>query len=451
MKPRGPASNFPAGWARRRWLVTTDPLARALLALWHRGLQARFARIRSVLSFAARRAEQANLTQVAASLTFSTVLALVPLLAVALALFTVFPQFAEFRGALERHLLRDLLPAQFSGTILRYLDDFASKATRVGAAGLAVLALTALTTVLTVDHALNDVWRVRARRSLFKRLLVYGTLIALGPILAGASLTLTSMVATVSAGWLHQAPGPARSALSAAPLLFSCIAFTMLYVVIPNRRVDWRDAATGGVVAGVLAEILSRGFAFYVSRGSVLTVYGAFAVVPVFLLWVYFSWLTVLFGAAIAATVSGLRTTRFDDELRAGNRLVSALGLLKLLLEARSGPGSPERTTSELALKIRGDEEETNHLLQQLQELGYVRYRRVARSVRSRRWSLLVDPDKADLAPLFHHLGIDPHNSLLSSREGLGLDAWLRPVLQAQWLRRPLSRIAADCGGDAPG
>ena len=414
------------------------------MALWRRWLGPRLARARAVLSFASHRASEANLTQVAASLTFSTVLSIVPLLAVALALFTAVPLFGDFRAGLERHLLHDLLPDPFASTILRYLNDFASKATGVGEAGLAVFALSALTTVLTVDHALNDVWRVKTRRPLVKRLLVYGVLVIVGPVLVGASLTLTSMVATISMGLMHQLPPSLRSALSAAPLLFSCVAFTTLYLVVPNRRVDWRDAATGGVVAGVLAEVLSRGFALYVSRGSVLSVYGAFAVVPIFLLWIYFSWLTVLFGAAIAATVSGLRATRFSDERRAGNRFVTAVGLLKVLLEAKSGATGPERSTQELAARIRSHEEETHELLAQMQALGYVRALATPRSVRSARWVLAGDPGRTDLAGLFHHFGVDPGNSLLPAGSGLGLEPWLRQALHGDWLHQPLSKIPAD-------
>lgn len=434
-----PARTLARSAPRRRPLGAGGDLRRTA-ALWRRWLRFRIVRVRVVLSFAARRAAEANITQVAASLTFSTVLAMVPLLAVALALFTAFPQFGEFRSALEKHLLRDLLPAPFSGTILRYLDDFASKATRVGFIGLAGLALTALTTVLTVDHALNDVWRVRSRRTLVRRLFIYGTLITLGPLLAGGGLTLTSMAATISSDVMRQLPAAARSALSAAPVVFGCVAFTVLYIVVPNRRVDWRDAATGGIVAGALATLLSRSFALYIARGSFLSVYGAFAVLPVFLLWVYFSWLTVLFGAAIAATVAGLRTTRYADELKAGHRLVSAVGLLKLLMQARASPQGPDRTTRQLALGIHGDEEETSELLLDLQRLGYVRSRKAGRG-RALCWAMCADPDRAVLAPLVHHLGVDPNNSLLPARGGLGLESWLRPTLQGDWLSCPLSRL----------
>jgi membrane protein len=428
--------------------VRDDPNKRrgGLLAPWVRVLRPWLDRTRAVLSFAARRANQARLTQVAGSLTFSSMLSLVPLLAVGLALFTVFPQFADLRDALERNLLRGLLPDPFASTILRYLNEVAAKASRVGTVGLVVFAATALTMVMTVDHALNDIWRVRVRRSLVQRVLIYWALITAGPVLIAASLTLTSMVTSMSFGLMRPLPPPIRSALAAAPILFSCVAFTALYIVVPNRRVDWRDALTGGVIASVLAELLSRSFASYVSHGSTLTVYGAFAVVPVFLLWVYCSWFTVLFGAAIAATVSGLRLTRFADETLAGDRFVTAAGLLKLLLEARGDGTIGELSTRELALRIRSPEEDVGELLLEMERLGYVRQLALPQSGRSGRWILVADPAQTGLAGLFHRLGVDPNNSLLPSRSGVGLDAWLGAGLHGRWLQTPLTRLGGQSG-----
>jgi membrane protein len=173
----------------------------------------------------------------------------------------------------------------------------------------------------------------------------------------------------------------------------------------------------------------------------VLTVYGALAAMPVFLLWIYFSWFTVLFGAAIAATVSGLRLTRFADETLAGNRFVTAVGLLKLLLEARTGSAMAELSTIELALRVRSPEEEVFELLAEMERLGYVRQLISTRSGRAGRWLLICDPARTGLAGLFHRLGVDPANSLIPRRSGLGLDEWLRPLLLGDWLQTPLAQL----------
>jgi len=413
---------------------------RKTAAQWARTLRPRLERVRAIVKFAARRARQARLPQVAGSLTFSTVLSLVPLLAVGLALFTIFPRFGSLREALERDLLQGLLPEPFAGSILRYLNEFAAKAARVGAIGFAVFALSAISMVMTVDHALNDIWLVRARRALLQRVLVYWTLITAGPVIIASSLALTSMAASISIGLLRQLPPAIRSPLAAAPVFLSWLAFTALYIVVPNRRVDWRDALTGGFVAACMAEILSRGFTSYVSRGSVLTVYGAFAVVPVFLLWIYLSWFTVLFGAAIAATVSGLRT-RFADETRAGNRFVTAVALLKLLFEARLASATGDRSTLELALFVRSTEEEVLDLLYKLERLEYIRQLTASATSRGGRWLLTCDPARTGLAAAFHSLGVDPANSLLMPRPGLDLEDWLRPGLYSDWLQTPLNQL----------
>src|SRR5262252_2144624 len=153
---------------------------------------------RDVLAFAGRRARDVRLSQVAGSLTFTTVLSLVPLLAVALAVFSAFPLFAEYRSALEKALVTSLLPEQISNVILRYLREFSAQASRVTAFGLVFLVAAALLMILTVDRVLNDIWQVRYRRPLAQRVLIYWALLTIGPLIFGGSLALTSYLASLS-------------------------------------------------------------------------------------------------------------------------------------------------------------------------------------------------------------------------------------------------------------
>ncbi len=398
------------------------------------------ARLREILGYASHKAREVQLAQVAASLTYSTVLALVPLLAVALALFTAFPAFGEFRDALEHTGLKGLLPEPFAGTILRYLTEFAGKAARVGALGLGALALTALSVILTVDRVLNDIWEVHQRRRLLHRLLVYWALLTLGPLLVGASLTLSSYVASMSAGFVREWPDGARHLLAAAPPALGALAYSTMYALVPNRRVAWHDAVAGGVVAAVVDEGLTRGFGAFVLHGNVLTIYGALAVLPVFLIWIYLSWLSFLFGAAIAATLPQLRRGGFADRARVGDRFVTAVALLRLLLQARD-TATPERSTEELARRLRRHEEDVAALLSELERLGYVRQLAQPAAV-SPRWMYAGDPAQATLAPLFGRLAVDPANSLLARPE-IGIVAWLRPGYGAAWLHTPLASLEA--------
>ncbi|HTN49279.1 MAG TPA: YihY family inner membrane protein [Burkholderiaceae bacterium] len=393
---------------------------------------------REVALFAYRRGKEVRLQQVAGSLSFITLLSIVPLFAVGLAIFAVFPIFADFREALQSVISRTL-PPQISSTVLGYVNEFALQAGRLTTAGLIVLALSALAMIMTVDHALNDVWQVRTRRSFSQRLLIYWALLTLGPLLIGASLTASSFFWSPSEEELRRIPWILRGLLDYAPVILSGFAYSALYVFVPNRLVRWRDALLGGFVAAILSELLKLGYALFIARGSVRSIYGAFAALPLFLLWMYLSWYALLFGAAIAATLPRLRSTRFSDELRAGNAFVTALALLRHLLESRRN-GLPAVGSSELALRARTDLVDAERLLETLERLGYARRLAAARRrSESSEWLLSADPARATLRPAFERFAVDPRNLLLAlDQEGLGAlmrgwidsDAWLNAPLE---------------------
>ncbi len=421
-----------------------DGVAHALRALarvgeWPTRLRPKFEQARAVLEFAAQRARQMRLPQVAGSLTFTTVLALVPLLAVALSIFATFPMFGEFRAALEKNLLRELLPEQYAAQLLRYLNNFVAKATQLTALGLTFLAATAMLMIHTVERALNELWLVRQQRPWVQRVVIYWTLITLGPILISASLAATSYLLSASAGIVQQLPGLLRAALDFLPLLVSGFAYASLYVLVPNRKVQWRDALIGGFSAAIVGELIREGFAAYIRTGTVATIYGAFAAVPLFLLWVYLAWFVVLFGAAIAATLPMLRSTRFADERRAGNRFVTAVALLRALYEGRRRGGEAARIdTATLARAVRLFPEEAERLLGELERMNYVAR---LEGVNAGRWLLVCDPERTDLVEVFKRFAVDPENTLLARDEALA--AWVKRALEADWLRAPLARVLA--------
>jgi membrane protein len=418
----------------------TDRLARH--APW---LHARLARVspllehaREVLNFAAHRARDVRLAQVASSLTFTTVLSLVPLLAVLLAVFTAFPMFADLRANFEKNLLRELLPPQYASMILRYLNEFAAKAASLTALGLLFLLGTALAMIFTVDRVLNDIWQVRARRPLLQRLLVYWTLLTLGPVLVGASLSATSYLLSISPDVARKGPDLLRTALGYGPLLLSGFAFAALYVIVPARRVLWRDALIGGFAAALLGEGMRDLFTAYIRTGTIGSIYGAFAVVPLFLLWVYLVWFAILFGAAIAATLPRLRSTRFADERRAGNRFITAVALLRALAAARaSGVDSGRVSLEDLARGVRTYPEETERLLAELERLDYVS---PVEGSQGTRWLLTCDPQTRTLRDAFARLAIDPANTL-ASRDPSGLGAWVARGLSSEWVAQPLAQL----------
>jgi membrane protein len=423
-------------------LVANSPLG-GRVQQWWQEIGPRIEGAREVLAFAVQRTREVRLPEAAGSLTFTTVLSLVPLLAVALAIFTAFPLFSEFRVALEKNLLRGLLPDQYAPIILRYLNDFAARAGELTAVGLGFLVVTALMMIFTVERALNDIWRVRSRRSLAQRVLIYWALLTLGPLIIGASISASSYLMSMSAGWVRQVPRSVRAVLDFAPAVLSGFALAAMYVVVPQRRVLWRDALIGGFVAALIGELIRKGFGIYIRGGTVSNVYGAFAVLPLFLLWVYASWLTILFGAAIAATLPKLRATRFADERRAGNRFLTAMALLEVLLhayrEARLRGAPAQRSTAELARSVRTAPDEVELLLEALQQMEYV-----ARNVDDEgdRWVLICDPARTDAVAVFKRFAVDPTNTLAAD-PAAPLAIWLQGALHSEWIAAPLQQSLA--------
>jgi len=297
----------------------------------------------------ARRFRDDRGLQTAGSLTFTTLLALVPLVTVALALSTAFPVFDRAIDALGSYVSSQLLP-QGGARVSQQLSSFAAKAGRLTAIGIAFLAVTALMLMLTVDEVLNRMFRVRRRRGLAQRLVMYWAVLSLGPVLMGVSLSMTSFLVGSSLGLLDLGH-LTRSILALLPFVFTCAAFTMLYLVVPFRRIDPRHALAGGVVAGVLFELAKRGFALYIARfPTYALIYGAFAAVPIFLLWIYLSWIVVLLGAALTATLPSFRTAGARPGEAPGRDLVDAVAVLRVLARAHRDEGAiPVARISRLA------------------------------------------------------------------------------------------------------
>jgi membrane protein len=258
-----------------------------------------------------RRARQERLPQMAGSLTFTTLLSIVPLLAVSLAVFTRFPIFSRFEVALEELLLKSLFPADIARTVLNYLHLFAANAGDLTLVGSGFLLVTAVAMLLTVENAFNQIWNVKRARPLLKRVGLYVLVLAVGPPVLGLSLWAASYVLGVSMGLIGPLPPSAKFVLTLGPVALSWVALTCLFHHVPNTSVRWREAIVGGLVASVALELGKRGFASYLVKvPTYKAVYGTFAVFPVFLLWVYFSWLVTLGAALVVANLTRGATLR---------------------------------------------------------------------------------------------------------------------------------------------
>ncbi|HWI11818.1 MAG TPA: YihY family inner membrane protein, partial [Burkholderiaceae bacterium] len=222
----------------------------------------------------------------ASSLTFTTLISLVPLLTVMLAVFSAFPMFASFQDALQKYFLQTLVPSDIANQVLRALNQFAGKAKGVGSVGLVLLFLAALALMLTIDRTLNGIWRVRNPRPIAQRVLVYWAAATLGPLVLGVSLSLTSYALSASQGLVGVLPGGVSLLLGTLEFLLLVAALSGLFHYVPNTHVRWRHAFAGGVFVAIGIVGVKRLLALYFSTVPTYSmIYGAFATVPIFLIW----------------------------------------------------------------------------------------------------------------------------------------------------------------------
>jgi membrane protein len=243
----------------------------------------------------------------ASSLTFTTSIALVPFFTVALALFTAFPMFTKMQVALQSWLVQSLIPDNIARQVLGYLTQFSRQANKLGGAGLAVLLITATAMILTIDRTLNAIWRVRKPRPLAHRVLMYWAAITLGPLLFAASLVLTSYLVSSTRGLVGTLPFGVGFMLNLAQFALVAGAVALLFRYVPNTFVKWSHASVGGIFVAAGIELAKKALSLYLSAMPTYSlVYGAFATLPILLVWIYVSWVIVLMGAVIAAYLPSL-------------------------------------------------------------------------------------------------------------------------------------------------
>lgn len=338
----------------------------------------------------AQRFREDRLGNTASSLTFTTLISMVPLFTVVLAVFSAFPMFGKLQLALQQWLSDSLIPEPIAKQVMGYLTQFAAKSSRLGLAGIVVLLVTAISLILTIDRTLNAIWRVRRARPLAQRVLVYWGVLTLGPVLLAGSLAITSFVLSASRGLIGGLPGGLGLVLDLFQFALMSVGMAALYRYVPNTEVKWNHAFSGGVFVALGLELAKRLLAWYlVKMPAYSAVYGAFASVPILLLWVYVLWLIVLLGAVIAAYLPSLLSGVARRADHAGWRFELALELLRELHLHRSG-----KHLVELAQTLRLDPLQLEAPLEVIESLGWVG------SLQDGRHVLLVDPAVTELAPL---------------------------------------------------
>jgi len=338
------------------------------------------------------------------ALSYTTLVSLVPLAVIAFGSLSAFPIFAQVHDQLVALVFRNLVPSigEQAAWWFRTFADSAAKTTAIGVAGIAA---TGILLLVTVEDQLNLIWRVTSPRPWVQRILAYWTLITLGPLLIGISLSLSTYfeiaarqvgfgeeaVAWIASSWLH---GVAR----AVPALLEFIALTLLYCLIPNCAVRWRDGALGAAIATLAIEILKVGFSIYIGAASFYqTVYGALAIIPIFLLWMYISWMAVLLGAVVAAALPNWRIDERVGTIPSGGvRLGFSLALIAAL--ARAQRRGEAKSTPELAAELGVATTVIDEHLKPLAEAGF------AAHTQDGRWVLSWSPETATLHDLYEAL-----------------------------------------------
>jgi membrane protein len=251
--------------------------------------------------------------------------------------------------------------------------------------------------MMTIDTSVNRLFRVQRQRPLLQQTLMYWAVLTLGPVLIGGSLSMTSFAVGASFGWL-QLGHVADLVLGVLPFVFTCAALTLLYAVVPNRYVPLRDALIGGVLAGIAFEIAKRGFAIYLTRFPTYTlIYGAFATIPIFLVWLYLSWMVVLAGATLTAMLPAYRFA--EGKAIPGRDFMDALAVLSVLSRAQS-KGGPVRLR-QMSKQLR--------LMPHRCEAALERSARLGWAVRTEKdgWVLARDADSLRLGDLYRAFAFD--------------------------------------------
>lgn len=398
------------------------------------------------LKYLAQRFVRDRCTQAAASLAYTSLLALVPLMTVVFVALSAFPAFQDWREAVENFVFRNFVPA-LGEQVQGYIAQFTEKARRLQAAGVTVLLVTVLMMMSTVESTFNVIWNVERRRPLMVRFLVYWAVLTLGPILIGTGMVVTSYLFSIP-GLTEDGAGPLTRAdlLAVVPLIASTFAFVLFFKLIPYRPVPFANALVGGIVASLLFEAAKQGFAIYVTRfPAQQAIYGAFATLPIFLIWIYASWLVVLFGAEVTKCLTTYplwRSSRHDSRHPERDPAHCAFLILRRLYTVQvTAQGLSER---ELANELREFSfEQVSSVLQRLDLAAWI-----GRNERYQ-WILLRDLSRVHLGDLLQLIPSIELPRVLSESSALSEDPESQQRLQKlesvlrEGLNVPLAALCA--------
>lgn len=381
--------------------------------------------------------------QVAGSLAFTTLLSLVPLVTLTIVVLGRMPVFAGLGEDLRLFMVQNLLPDKAGRIIAAYALQFSQKATNLTLFGSVLLALGAFSLVLTIDREFNEIWGVRHPRRWSVRIPLYWATLTIGPLVAAGAIAASSFVLSASFGLVDEPAWVRGAALRSAPFLLMALLFTFLYATIPNRPVARSHALTGGIAAALLLALVHKALALFISSFDNFTlIYGTFAALPIFLLWLYLSWVVILFGAVVSSTLPAFLAHRRVLPAFPGDRAYAAIKMLSLLVEAQEVGRQLNSEVLHGAARVSTADGEL--LLESMREAGWV-----ARSDEGL-WLLAVPAGRLTVADVLARFALDPRLLEELAEEALG-----RPLAEVyrrslQTAGRPIRDLLPSHGTSAP-
>jgi membrane protein len=362
-----------------------------------------FQSLRDFLKLVAGRFVATRCPEVAGSLTYTTLLAIVPLVTVTIALFSNFPAFAQLGTALGDFLQTNVLPDLAGQIVSTYALQFSEKAAQLTLIGTAMLVITVVLLLSTIDGVFNDIWGVKQPRPLLTRLAVYWVALTLGPMALAGSIFATGQLVATSIALVGDSRHIGTFTATVMPLTLLGALFSFLYFAVPNHPVRVLHALAGGFAAALAFLVMQRMFGMFIALSPSYTlVYGTFAALPIFLLWLYLSWVVVLLGAIVAATFPDFFERTKTPLSFPGDRACAALSMLvALTVGQREGRTCPFNLLHELG-GITNDQ--TEALLGEMHECGWV-----ARTD-DENWILSTHPDQLSLVDVIERFALAPDN-----------------------------------------
>ncbi len=370
------------------------------------------ARASSFARFLWQRFIDDRLFEAAGALAFTTVFAIVPLSMVVFGVLSAFPVFDEWSQRLSHYIFSNFVPTS-ARAIEGVLMGFTRNTGQLTTIGVIALVVSVLVTLFSVETTFNRIWRVKTARPQLSRFLVYWTVLTLGALVAAASLAVSArffalgIFDSVSGRWLE------NTLVRMAPMAIELVAFTAIYRVVPHRTVKWRHALAGGVLAIVLLELVKGAIGLYLgSFDAYQKIYGQLSIAPIFLLWVYFGWVSILLGASLASSISAFRYQPAGMRLPEGYEMYGILRMLGRFAEARRA-GRGLHSDEIQGLEPMLTDTLVQQLLAQLDEIGLLR------RAEAGEWLLSRDLEDLTLAELYEacRLRIPVNEAFLPCRD----------------------------------